>query len=177
MRYSRRWVIAASAAFVAWPATASGQASLGTLFRRSKPLPEGSIAPSRFTPAAAVAAINEVRAERDRPRLALDGKLTALAAHQARELVSLGVMTHAPRGQQLKERAARIGYRGLVAENLADGYETFEEAIRAWLASDGHRTTMLHRRYSRFGAAVAVAPDAIPGERGIFWVTEFGADR
>lgn len=83
-------------------------------------------------------------------------------------------MTHAPDGQQLQERVAAIGYRGDVAENLADGYETFEQAIDAWLLSGHHRTTMLHRRYLRFGAAVAVSPDAVPGDWGIYWVTEFG---
>jgi uncharacterized protein YkwD len=61
-----------------------------------------------------------------------------------------------------------------VAENLADGYVTFEEAITAWLASPNHRATLLGYRYKRFGAAVAVSPDAIVGLTGTYWVTEFG---
>ena len=60
------------------------------------------------------------------------------------------------------------------AVNLADGYETFEGAIVAWIGSGYHRTTMLSARYRRFGAAVAVSPNAIRGETGVFWVTEFG---
>lgn len=138
--------------------------------------PHGVLAmsPAQFRSSAALGAINAVRARNGRKALVLDGVLNGLASRTARHLARLEVMTHAPEGQQLRERVASIGYRGRVAENLADGYVTFEQAIKAWLASGYHRTTMLSPRYLRFGAAVAVSANAVPGETGIFWVTEFG---
>lgn len=144
------------------------------LLRRREQSPAGTITPENFSPPTALAAINDIRAVRGRPALAIDATLDRLASEQARELAVLGYMTHAPHGMRLKVRAERIGYRGLVGENLADGYPTFEEAIQAWLASSSHRTTMLAERFNVFGAAVAVAPDAVPGEHGIYWVTMYG---
>jgi uncharacterized protein YkwD len=134
----------------------------------------GAITPPHFSSSAALAAINDARRSRSKAPLTLGGALNSLATRTARHLARLERMTHAPDGQQLIERARLTGVGGEIAENLADGYETFEEAIAAWIASGYHRTTMFSERYTRFGAAVAVSPNAIPGDTGIFWVTEFG---
>jgi uncharacterized protein YkwD len=158
MLITRRRFLASAAAFaVATPAQAAGR-----------------ITPSTFSASAALAAVNEVRRARGRAALGASGALNALAVRTARHLARLERMTHAPDGQQLSERARQAGIGGEVAENLADGYETFEETIAAWIASGYHRTTMLSERYTRFGAAVAVSANAIPGDTGIFWVSEFG---
>jgi uncharacterized protein YkwD len=127
-----------------------------------------------FSATAALAAINQVRGSRGREPLLENATLRRIAEAQAWHLVRFGSMSHSPDGQHLLGRAGRAGYVGLVAENLADGYVTFEEAITAWLASPNHRTTLLGHRYKHFGAAVAVAPDAVIGLTGTYWVTEFG---
>lgn len=139
-----------------------------------KRLRHGTIKPEGFDGGVAVAAINRIREAHGRSPLAVDGTLNAIAGQQAERLKQLGVLSHSPGGQHLKERAERAGYHGLVAENLAEGYETFEDAINAWLDSGYHRTTMLHDRFRFFGAGVAVSAEHPPGEWGTWWVTEFG---
>lgn len=55
----------------------------------------------------------------------------------------------------------------LQGENLAKGYYTAEEAVAAWLASDGHRANIL-RNFSRGAVYFYEA------ENGWFWCNHFG---
>lgn len=62
-----------------------------------------------------------------------------------------------------------------MAENLASGQQTFEEALHAWLDSGYHRTTLLSERYTKAGAAVALIPDIRSDPLGVYWCVIFGA--
>jgi uncharacterized protein YkwD len=55
-----------------------------------------------------------------------------------------------------------------VAENIAMGQRTTQEAIRDWLNSPGHRANMLHRDYTRVGVAAYQQSDGT-----IFWCQQF----
>ncbi len=55
-----------------------------------------------------------------------------------------------------------------VAENIAMGQRTTEEAIRDWLNSPGHRANLLHRDYTRIGVAAYQQSDGT-----IFWCQQF----
>ncbi|MHB1101589.1 MAG: CAP domain-containing protein [Devosia sp.] len=145
---------------------------LGTLGTKT---PAGKITPPRFSAASAGAAINAVRTARGRNALRHNGTLQSLAMQQARRLASLELLSHTPGpGLSLKERARRAGYRGQVAENLAGGYETFEEAIKAWLHSSYHRTTLISDRYTRFGAGVAISSKGEDDRYGTYWAIILG---
>jgi uncharacterized protein YkwD len=72
----------------------------------------------------------------------------------------------------------RVGYaRGsyVVGENLAWGTGALgsaESAIRGWLSSPGHRTTLLSPRWRDVGVARVVGPGG-----GAVWVAQFGRRR
>ena len=132
-----------------------------------------STPPQRFSSGAGVALINTLRAARGRDGVAANGTLAAMAQSQARAMAAADVLSHHIAGS-LKDRAARAGYRGPVAENLASGQPTFEEALHAWLDSGYHRTTLLSERYTRAGAAVALIADIHSDPLGIYWCIILG---
>ena len=55
-----------------------------------------------------------------------------------------------------------------VAENIATGQESSEEAVNCWMNSSGHRANILNRSYRRMGAAAYCTP-----EGQIFWCQQF----
>jgi uncharacterized protein YkwD len=59
-------------------------------------------------------------------------------------------------------------YKG---ENIAVGYETAEEAFRAWRESPSHNHAMLDDRYRVIGIARINDPDSV---HGWYWTTDFG---
>jgi uncharacterized protein YkwD len=78
------------------------------------------------------------------------------AAHQA----AIGRMTHAgPKGGRLDDRLATVGApRCKTFENVAEGWQTPEQVVRAWMASPKHRTNILRDRGERAAVAYADAP-------------------
>lgn len=55
-----------------------------------------------------------------------------------------------------------------VAENIATGQQSSEEAVNCWMNSPGHRANILNRSYRRIGAAAYRTP-----EGQIFWCQQF----
>ncbi|MFC5730380.1 MULTISPECIES: CAP domain-containing protein [Nocardioides] len=67
-------------------------------------------------------------------------------------------------------RITRAGYRSwrLVAENVARGFDSPEEVVKAWLASPGHRRNMLNCRLRDLGVGVVVSNGQL------WWTQNFG---
>ena len=55
-----------------------------------------------------------------------------------------------------------------LAENIAMGQQTPEEAIRSWMSSPGHRANILNPRHRRLGVAAYRTPQGT-----IFWCQQF----
>lgn len=55
-----------------------------------------------------------------------------------------------------------------VAENIAMGQRTTEEAIASWMASPGHRANMLSGGYTKIGVAAYSTPDGT-----VYWCQQF----
>src|SRR5688500_2345804 len=74
----------------------------------------------------------------------------------------------------LAGRACGAGYAGwtTLGENLAAGQRTPEEAVAAWLGSEGHRATLLDGALRETGVGVAHG-----GRLGTYWAQELGARR
>lgn len=53
-------------------------------------------------------------------------------------------------------------------ENLAKGYDTAQDAVNAWIASQGHRENILRKNFTRTAIAFYNA------ENGWFWCQTFG---
>ena len=102
------------------------------------------------------------------PQLAADAQQYAdfLAAHNA--------LDHTADGRTLDARADAAGYTTWTAlgENLAGGYDTFDEALAAWLASPGHRKNIMNPAFTETGVGCAWNANS---SYGTFFVQEFGA--
>ncbi len=55
-----------------------------------------------------------------------------------------------------------------VAENIAWGQRSAEEALGSWMASSGHRANILNPGYRRIGVAAYTAPDG-----SSYWCQQF----
>jgi uncharacterized protein YkwD len=62
-------------------------------------------------------------------------------------------------GASLPRRVSAVGYDwGYVAENLAAGYSSLDDAMKGWEASPGHRENLLSRYATEIGIAAVATP-------------------
>ena len=55
-----------------------------------------------------------------------------------------------------------------VAENIAMGQQTAQEAVRSWMSSSGHRANILSPGHRRIGVSAYSTPDGT-----VFWTQQF----
>lgn len=102
------------------------------------------------------AIVNQRRAEAGVPALTLNSTLCANAAVRAQELVSN--MSHTrPDGSDCFS-AITISY-SCAGENLCAGYGTPENAMNAWMNSEGHRNNILNPSFTNIGIGLYYNPD------------------
>ena len=131
--------------------------------------PEGATKPTGISQANIVAKINATRAANGRKPLRYNATLAKAATTHARLMAARGELSHSL-GGTLRERVTAAGYQGAVGENLAGGQRTLELAIKGWLNSTGHRSTLLSDRFEEFGLAVANGG----GTHKIYWAMILG---
>ncbi len=132
------------------------------------PAPSTHTAPVQLTREGIIARINGVRAANGKPPLRYDSRLEAAARSQANLMASRDQLSH-DLGVTLRQRVANAGYDGAVGENVAGGQKSLEQAINGWLASPGHRDTLLSTKFTEFGLAVATVPDGRQSRYGTYW--------
>jgi len=119
------------------------------------PLPaKVSDRPEDLTRDQIVATINAVRRANGAGSWAYNPQLEAAARSQARLMAQKDTLSH-NLGTTLRQRVTEAGYLLAVGENVAKGYKTLPAAIEGWLASQGHRNTLLSNRFTEFGLAFA----------------------
>ncbi|ODT83517.1 MAG: hypothetical protein ABS76_03930 [Pelagibacterium sp. SCN 64-44] len=119
------------------------------------PLPaQVSHQPEDLTREQIVAAINEVRRANGAGAWTYNAALESAARAQARLMARQDKLSH-DLGVTLRQRVTEAGYLLAVGENLAKGYKTLPETIDGWLASQGHRNTLLSTKFVEFGLAFA----------------------
>jgi uncharacterized protein YkwD len=128
----------------------------------------GATGPSQLTQAGIVAAINGTRKRNGKPPLRYNSHLEAAARSQADLMARKDRLSH-DLGVTLRERVTEAGYDGAVGENVAGGQQTLEQAIQGWLASPGHRDTLLSTKFTEFGLAVARVPAGHKSRYGTYW--------
>jgi len=101
-----------------------------------------------------LSAINATRKANNAPAWTYNPSLETAARAQARLMASKDTLSH-DLGVTLRQRVTEAGYLGAVGENVAKGYKTLPEVIEGWLASQGHKNTLLSPKFTEFGLAVA----------------------
>lgn len=99
-----------------------------------------------------IAETNLARAEAGLPELVVDCRLMGRARRHANRMATEGFFAHSSGA----------------TENIASGQPHATAAVRAWLASPGHRANILSRRHSRIGVAGFVGNDG-----KTYWVQQF----
>jgi len=101
-------------------------------------------------------AVNRYRKEHGVPELQLHSELCQLSSHRLGEILDLGKLdNHA--GFEAYFEDHKVSDMGLskVAENLASGYDTAEEAVMGWDSSPPHRTFLLADGSFKYGCTSA----------------------
>lgn len=107
-------------------------------------------------------AINDVRALNGLPVLVMDTRLYIAAQKHARDMGVRDYFSHvSPSGSTPAQRVEDEGYRWRsVAENIAAGYTTVEDAVNGWVNSDGHFRNIKCTQCTRTGIAKVVLPNS-----------------
>ncbi|MEM8664006.1 MAG: CAP domain-containing protein [Pseudomonadota bacterium] len=125
---------------------------------------ERSVNPER-----AVALINAHRADKGRPPLTHDPRLSKIARETAQELarrntVRTEMHTAAGMGKRL-DAANYVAVRA--AENLAGGHPTLVLTVEGWKDSRRHNRNLLNRDFTHAGMGLALTSE---GQLKSFWV-------
>ncbi|MFT3799702.1 MAG: CAP domain-containing protein [Burkholderiaceae bacterium] len=108
----------------------------------------------------------------DRPSLAWNPKLAAIAARHAANMADNGFFDHVdPQGRTIGKRTTAGGYKWkIVGENIASGQADLAEAMRGWLQSAAHCRNLIDARFTEIGLAKVASND----EYGTYWVMVLG---
>jgi uncharacterized protein YkwD len=115
-----------------------------------------------------VAAVNEYRHMMGLHAVKIDERLVRAARKHSIEMQQLDYFDHDSPTPSLRtpaQRAAREGYGGGVAENIARGAGTGTEAFWQWFKSSGHHRNMLIPGHTEMGCGAAVRH---------WWTQKFG---
>lgn len=131
-------------------------------------MPSGDVAPEALTQDQILATINAVRRANGRPAWSYNTALERAAQAQSDLMARRGEMSH-DLGVTLRQRVTTAGYYGAVGENLAGGHKNLAQAIEGWLASPGHRSTLLSDKFVEFGLATARPAPGTKSRYPIYW--------
>ncbi len=124
--------------------------------------------------------INGYRKDNGLGRLILSDTLEVAAERHSLDMARYSFFAHNTEassyyrnGAEPWDRMAAEGYdhNTYKGENIAVGYETAEEAFKAWRESPSHNRAMLDGRYRVIGIARINDPDSV---HGWYWTTDFG---
>ena len=121
-----------------------------------------------------LARANAERSAAGLPPLVLDRRLSHAAQRHADDMLQRSYYSHvSPDGDDPAARVRQSGYVfRLIAENIARGPFTVDEAMDNWLASEEHRRNLLNPGFRDFGVGVAVGRNSV-GDT-VLWVQDFG---
>jgi uncharacterized protein YkwD len=156
-----------------------GNIKLGNLFSPDRSGMEASLAAAETDrhPKVMMEEVNDLRAQGCRcpdgitykpaPPLTWNRDLETAALRHARDMAAKNYFSHIGKdGSNFTDRVTRAGYNWqTVAENIAYGYPTAREVVRAWARSNGHCQNLMNPNFNEMGSA----------RQGRYWVQELGA--
>ncbi|MEJ3658795.1 CAP domain-containing protein [Actinomycetes bacterium KLBMP 9759] len=117
--------------------------------------------------ASVVALTNQRRADAGCGQLSTDQRLANAAQGHVDDMAANGYFAHNSQdGRTFDQRIRAAGYPSPGGENIAQGQQSAEEVVQAWMDSPGHRRNILDCSYKRIGTAL--------NTNGMFWAQEFG---
>ena len=103
---------------------------------------------------------NKQRALHGCKALHVDTRLNVAAAGHSKDMARTGKFSHiGSNGSDFVTRAKLAHYPAPSAENVAFGFRTGLDVVKAWMASPEHRANILNCQSTKVGIAVAFAAD------------------
>jgi uncharacterized protein YkwD len=118
---------------------------------------------------------NQERIGQNLPALLPNNKLTEAAKNKALDILKKQYFSHnSPNGKKFSAWVKETDYPYIiVGENLAMGFGSSEEIIKAWMNSQKHRQNILMPKYREIG--IAVIKGELEGQNSTVVVQYFGA--
>jgi uncharacterized protein YkwD len=114
-----------------------------------------------------VALVNEARVENGCVAVKVDEKITAAAVAHSADMAARDYFSHTtPEGVTFDKRILAAGYPTPGAENIAQGQDSAEEVMDAWMKSKGHRANILNCQHTTIGVGLDT--------NGWYWTQDFG---
>jgi cysteine-rich secretory family protein len=122
-----------------------------------------------------VARVNEFRAARGLPTLAVSDTLTAAAKWMSADMAVKDYFAHTSQdGRSPTQRMADAGYpafRTWTGEDLAAGYTSTADVLAGWVASPAHYAVLVNPEYHAIGIGRGYASGSV---YGWYWTADFG---
>ncbi|MFD9333306.1 sigma-70 family RNA polymerase sigma factor [Streptomyces sp. NPDC060028] len=133
--------------------------------------PAPAPAPQGGTAAQVVALVNSERAAAGCGPLKEDSQLRAAAQGHSDDMAKRSFFSHTnPDGADPGQRTTAAGYRwSTYGENIAQGQQTPQQVMDAWMKSPGHRANILNCSFKDIGVGIH------QGAGGPWWTQNFGA--
>lgn len=108
--------------------------------------------------------------------VAWNQQLAAAALVHSKDMAQQGYFAHAdPQGVEVPQRAEAAGYAWRhIAENIARGQTSAQDAVASWITSPGHCRSLMNPRYTDMGAAFSIRNGKRPAA---YWTQVFGTPR
>lgn len=122
-----------------------------------------------------VSLVNAERSKSNLNPLTLNTTLQSSAQNYASQMAIQNFFSHtAPNGETFQQRIVKAGYTNYrwIAENIAAGQSTPQEAMRGWMNSTGHRNNILNPNAKEIGIGYTSTSSSIYRH---YWVQHFGA--
>ncbi|MHB9856843.1 sigma-70 family RNA polymerase sigma factor [Streptomyces sp. YIM S03343] len=131
---------------------------------KAQPAPTGTVAQ-------VVALVNKERAAAGCGPLTENAQLEQAAQAHSDDMAARNFFEHTnPDGADPGQRITAAGYRwSTYGENIAEGQQTPQEVMDAWMNSSGHRANILNCSFKDIGVGVH------RGSGGPWWTQDFGA--
>jgi uncharacterized protein YkwD len=114
-----------------------------------------------------VALVNQERLDAGCGALTVDAKLTAAASAHSTDMADRNYFSHTtPEGVTFDQRIENAGYAAPGGENIAQGQDSADDVMAAWMKSKGHKQNILNCQFTTIG--VGLATD------GWYWTQDFG---
>ena len=122
-----------------------------------------------------VVRVNEFRAARALPTLAVSDTLTAAAKWMSADMAVRDYFAHTSQdGRSPTQRMADAGYpafRTWTGEDLAAGYTSTADVLAGWIASPAHYAVLVNPEYHAIGIGRGYASGSV---YGWYWTADFG---
>ena len=122
-----------------------------------------------------VVRLNEFRAARALPTLAVSDTLTAAAKWMSADMAVRDYFAHTSQdGRSPTQRMADAGYpafRTWTGEDLAAGYTSTADVLAGWIASPAHYAVLVNPEYHAIGIGRGYASGSV---YGWYWTADFG---